>query len=136
MIRLAIVEGNKFFRLGLKTALESAGDIKVVGEFEDICRIADEIALLAPDTVLMSTGWPDDDALDACREIRSTAPMTKVVLMSSMKREEEAVGAMMAGASGYISRDVSSVELDRAVHLAVSGGLYFDRQVTAVCWRG
>ena len=130
MIRLVIVEQHQFARLGLKVALESSGDIRVVGEFESVDEMTAMLERLSPDIVLMSTGWPASEALDACHEFRSVMPMTRVLLMSSTGREEEVVAAIAAGASGHVHARVSRSELLRAIGVASCGGAYFDRQAT------
>ena len=127
LIRLVIVERDQFLRLGLKAALESGGDIEVIGEFEATDGMAAAVGRLAPDIVLMSTGWPAADALTSCRKLRSSMPMTKFVLMSSTEREEEVVAAIASGASGHFPAGVSRSELLHAVRVAANGGSFFSR---------
>ena len=75
--------------------------------------------------------WPETEGLAACREIRGTVPSTKVVMLSSVEREEEVLASIVAGASGYVCTNASRAELVRTIRVAASGGSYFDRAVSS-----
>lgn len=129
-VRLAIVERDRFLRLGLRAALESGRDVEVVGEFETIDGMSAAADRLVPDVVLVSTGWPATETLMACRKLRSAMPWTKILLRSSTEREEEIVAAIAAGAAGHVQAGVSRSELLHAIEVAASGGTYFSYQAT------
>ena len=130
MVSLVIVSENEYLRLGLRTAIEIGEGIEVVGD----CDMAsDSIALarrLKPDVVLMSVSWSMKNEVAACREIRSEVPSTKVVMLSSLTREEELLVSILAGASGYVSITTKIPELLRAIRIADNGGAYFDRDLS------
>ena len=130
MISLIIVDGSEFLRLGLRTAIEMGGDIEVVGDYSLMAEIVSQVNSFRPDVVLMSMRWPAAEGLKACREIRAAVPSTRVVMLSSMEREEEVLASIVAGASGLVCTNSSRVELIRAIRVAASGGSYFDRGVT------
>ena len=130
MISLIIVDESEFLRLGLRAAIETGGDIEIIGDFLPGAESLAEVERLRPDVVLLSMRWPAAEGLAACREIRSAVPSTKVVMLSSTEREEEVLASIVAGASGGVSTNASRAELVRTVRVAASGGSYFDRGVT------
>ena len=130
LISLTIVDESEFLRLGLRAAIETGGDIEVVGDFRLNCETLAEVEQLGPDVVLLSMRWPATEGLAACREIRGAVPSTKVVMLSSTEREEEVLASIMAGASGLVSTNASRTELIRTIRVASNGGSYFDWGVT------
>ena len=130
-ISLAIVDESKFLRLGLQVAIETSGDIEVIGDFVPGEETVAEIERLRPDVILLSMRWPATEGLAACREIRVAVPSTKVVMLSSTEHEEEILASIVAGASGYICTNASRDELVRTIRVAASGGSHFDGSATA-----
>ena len=131
MINLAIVDESEFLRLGLRTAIETSGDIEVIGDFQPGEATVEEVGRLRPDVVLLSMRWPATEGLASCRQIRAAVPSTNVVILSSTEREEEVLASIVAGASGYVCTNASRGELIRTIRVAASGGSYFDGEVTA-----
>ncbi len=128
---MAIVDESEFLRLGLRVAIETSGDIEVIGEFAPGEETVAEMERLRPDVILLSMRWPATEGLAACREVREAVPSTKVVMLSSMERDEEVLASIVAGASGYTCTNVSRDELVRTIRVAARGGSYFDGSVTA-----
>lgn len=129
-ISLAIVDESEFLRLGLQLAIETSGDIEVIGDFAPGEETVAEMEWLRPDVILLNMRWPATEGLAACREIREAVPSTKVVMLSSTECEEEILASIMAGASGHVFTNASKEELVRTIRVAASGGSYFDRSVT------
>ena len=130
MISLAIVDESDFLRLGLRAAIETSGDIEVIGDYPPGGETLSEVERLRPDVVLLSMKWPSTEGLNTCREIRAAVPSTKVVMFSSREREEETLASIVAGASGFVCTNSSRAELIRTIRVAANGGSYFDRGVT------
>ena len=130
MISLAIVDESEFLRLGLRAAIETSGDIEVIGDYPPGGETLSEVERLRPDVVLLSMKWPSTEGLNTCREIRAAVPSTKVVMFSSREREEETLASIVAGASGFVCTNSSRAELIRTIRVAANGGSYFDRGVT------
>ena len=131
MISLAIVDESEFLRLGLRAAIETSGDIEVIGDYPPGGEMLSEAERLRPDVVLLSMKWPSTEGLNSCREIRGAVPSTKVVMLSSTEREEEVLASIVAGASGYVCTNASRAELVQTIRVAASGGSFFDEGVTA-----
>ncbi len=126
-----IVDQSELLRLGLQKAVETEVDIEVVGSFEPTYAMAAEVARLSPDVALVGMEWSTCNDLSICWEIRNERPSTKVVILSSSESEEKMVSSMIAGASGYISKDATRVELAHAIRaVASSGGAYFNQEAT------
>ena len=130
-ISLAIVDQSEFLRLGLRVAIETSGDIEVIGDSPPGEETVAEMERLRPDVILLSMRWPETAGLAKCREIRGHVPSSKVVMLSSMEREEEVLASIVAGASGYICTNTSGAELVRTIRVAANGGSYFDGAATA-----
>ena len=112
-------------------AIETSGDIEVIGDFAPGEETVAEVERLRPDVILLSMKWPATEGLAVCREIREAVPSTKVVMLSSTGHEEEVLASIMAGASGHVFTNASRDELVRTIRVAASGGSYFDESVSA-----
>ncbi len=134
MIRILIVDDHEVVRLGLRSALDSADDFQIVAE----AATADEAVAGArsahPDVVLMDVRLgPGDDAggIDACRTIRSELPEVTVLMFSSFSDRAAVLASIMAGASGYLTKNLGLAELRDAIRSAARGQSLLDPTVTA-----
>ena len=126
LIRLLLVEDHQILRSGLRVLFEEAPDITVVGEAG---TMAEGIALsdaLRPDVVLLDLRLPDGRGVDGCREIRSRCPGTKVLFLTSYVDDEAVFATVLAGAQGYLLKEVSSDVLVQAVVTVAEGGACLD----------
>jgi len=103
-IRVLIVDDHAVVREGLRTFLELQDGIEVVGEAADGARAVELAGPLAPDVVLMDLAMPGVDGVRAMRALRSSAPWARVVVLTSFLDEERLMGALQAGAAGYLPR--------------------------------
>ena len=126
MISLVIIEEISLLRIGIRTAVEAEGGVDVIADSIPDGNAMAMVEHLRPDAVLMSLRWSDPDAVAVCRQIRERSPSTRVLIMSYQDREEEMLSSILAGASGYVSRNAQGPELVRAIRIAVNGGGYFD----------
>src|SRR5665213_368671 len=107
-IRILIVDDHAVVRIGLKTVLANASGFRVVGEAG---TVAESVALAVqsrPDVVLMDVRLPDGSGVEACRRIKADNPDIRVVMLTSYQDEEAIVGAVMAGASGYLLKQADA----------------------------
>lgn len=118
-ISVLIVDDHPVVRQGLRTFLETQGDLEIVGEASDgedaIVQIKDAV----PDVVLMDLVLPGIDGIEATRQTRDASPTTKVIVLTSFADDEKVFPAIKAGAAGYLLKDVEPIQLAdaiRAVH--------------------
>lgn len=120
-IRVLIVDDHAVVRIGLKTLLANTAGFRVVGEAG---TVAEAIALAVqarPDVVLMDVRLPDGSGVEACRRIKSDNQEIRVVMLTSYQDEEAIVGAVMAGASGYLLKQADADRLTQAIRDAAAG---------------
>jgi DNA-binding NarL/FixJ family response regulator len=120
-IRILIVDDHAVVRIGLKTVLANASGFRVVGEAG---TVAESVALAVqarPDVVLMDVRLPDGSGVEACRRIKADNPDIRVVMLTSYQDEEAIVGAVMAGASGYLLKQADAERLIQAIRDAAAG---------------
>ena len=126
MIRVLIVDDQELVRAGLRTILESGGDISVVGEASDGAAAIDASARLRPDVVLMDIRMPRMDGVEATRRMSDM----RVVMLTTFDHDEYVVEALRAGASGFLVKDAPSEELLRAVRVVAAGDALLSPSVT------
>lgn len=120
-IRLMIVDDHEVVRLGMRTAFELESDISVVGEANNGAEALAKIPVLAPDIILMDVQMEKMGGIEACREIKSMYPALAVLMITSFPDEEAIAASVIAGASGYLIKNVSRVELLKAVRTVARG---------------
>jgi DNA-binding NarL/FixJ family response regulator len=134
-IRIVIADDHAVVRQGLRMFLARDPELQVVGEAEDgaaAVRLARE---LQPDVVLMDLLMPVLDGLAATGEIRRALPDTEVLALTSVLEHASVVGAVRAGAIGYLLKDTRAVELRRAVKAAAAGQVQLSPEASALLLR-
>jgi DNA-binding NarL/FixJ family response regulator len=129
-IRLMLADDHRMLREGLRRSMTEQG-FDVVGEARDgdeAVRLADE---LQPDVILMDVTMPEMDGVEACRQVRTQQPDTKVVMLTMHADQEVLANAIRAGACGYLVKDCSTEEIASAVRMAVSGETVLSPQLAA-----
>jgi len=121
MIRVLVVDDHAVVRQGLRTFLELQDDIEVVGEAADGEQALSAVGEFAPDVVLMDLVMPRLDGVSAIERLRSLAPATRVIVLTSFLDEDKVLPAVRAGAAGYLLKDVQPAELVRAIRMADRG---------------
>jgi two-component system response regulator DevR len=120
-IRLMIVDDHEVVRLGMRTAFELESDINVIGEAGNGAEALAKIPVLDPQVVLMDVRMEKMGGIEACRQIKSDHPHVAVLMITSFPDEEAVAASIIAGASGYLLKNVSRVELLKAVRQVASG---------------
>lgn len=120
-IRLMIVDDHEVVRLGMRAAFELESDISIVGEASNGAEALAKIAVLAPQVILMDVRMEKMGGIEACREIKSNYPDIAVLMITSYPDEEAVTASIIAGASGYLLKNVSRSELLKAVRTVASG---------------
>lgn len=111
LLRLLLVDDHVLFREGLAALLDAEPDMKVVGQVGDVTTAVAAARRLRPDVILMDSRIPGGDGITATRSIRAVLPEARVIMLAADERQERVVEALLSGASGYLTRSVSSSEL-------------------------
>jgi NarL family two-component system response regulator LiaR len=130
-IRILVVDDHSVVRQGLKMFLGLDPDLEIVGEAENGAEAVKMCAELKPDVVLMDMLMPVMDGIEATKAIRSTMPDTEVIALTSVLEDNAVVGAIKAGAIGYLLKDTQSDELRRAIKAASDGQVQLSPQAAA-----
>jgi DNA-binding NarL/FixJ family response regulator len=120
-IRLLLVDDHQVVRVGLRTVLHNNQGITVVGEAGSKADAVRAAKRLKPDIVLMDVRLSDGSGVEACRDILASHPTTRVIFLTSFADDEFALAAVLAGAQGYVLKDIDTSLLIRSIR-AVSNG--------------
>jgi len=129
-IRVLLVDDHELVRRGVQTILERREELCVVGEAGTVEAAVREAARLRPDVVVMDLRLPDGSGIEACRRIRENEPATKVLILTSQADEDALFSAVLAGASGYVLKDLDPRGIQKAVLDVGHGGSLLDPQLT------
>ena len=121
VVRVLIVDDHEMVRAGLRTLLASRPGIEIVGEAAEPVQALSMATDLRPDVVLMDLRLGERSGVDACREILSACPSTRVLFLTSYAEERAHVSAILAGASGYLLKDIAHEALIDAIHAVALG---------------
>ncbi|WIX99427.1 response regulator transcription factor [Amycolatopsis mongoliensis] len=131
-ISVFLVDDHELVRTGLKTVFESEVDIEVVGEAATAAEALVRIPQVRPDVAILDVRLPDGQGVEVCREIRSTVePAPACLMLTSYSDDDALFGAIMAGAAGYMLKQVSGRSLVDAVRTVAVGGSLLDATLTA-----
>lgn len=125
-IRLMIVDDHEVVRLGMRAAFELEPDINVVGEASNGAEALAKMTVLAPQLILMDIRMEKMGGIEACREIKSRYPEAQVLMITSYSDDDAVLASILAGASGYLLKNVSRAELLRSIRLVASGQSLLD----------
>jgi two-component system, NarL family, response regulator DevR len=130
VIRVFLLDDHEVVRAGVRELLQHDGDIEVVGESalaEDAIR---RIPALRPDVAILDGRLPDGSGIDVCREIRSVDPSIKGLILTSYEDDEALFAAIMAGAAGYVLKQIRGTDLVDTVRQVAAGQSMLDPAVT------
>ena len=130
-IRVFLLDDHEVVRRGLRELLEAEGDLLVVGEAGTAEEAYGRIPATTPDVAVLDVRLPDGDGVEVCREVRSRHPEIKCLMLTSFADDEALFSAIMAGASGYVLKQVRGTDLVDAVRRVGAGESLLDPTVTA-----
>ncbi len=130
MIRVFLLDDHEVVRAGVREMLHHEGDIEVVGEAGSAVEAAHRIPALRPDVAVLDARLPDGNGIDVCRDIRSVDPSIKALILTSYEDDEALFAAIMAGASGYVLKQIRGTDLVDAVRRVAAGQSMLDPAVT------
>lgn len=128
--RLMIVDDHEVVRMGLRAALEVEADFNVVAEAGSGKEAIEKARAHEPDIILMDVRMDGMSGIEACREIRNERPETRVLMLTSFAEEETVVSALLAGAAGYVLKNVARARLLEALRAVARGETLLDSKVT------
>ncbi|BCJ57652.1 response regulator [Micromonospora endophytica] len=130
MIRVFLLDDHEVVRRGLADLLSASGDIEVVGESGSAQEAARRIPALRPDVAILDARLPDGNGIDVCRDIRAVDSSIKGLILTSYEDDEALFAAIMAGASGYVLKQIRGTDLVDAVRRVAAGQSLLDPAIT------
>jgi DNA-binding NarL/FixJ family response regulator len=129
-MRVMVVDDHEVVRQGLVALLSRRDEFEVVAEAGSVAEAIASARRFVPDLLVMDVRLPDGSGIEACREIRSEMPETKVVMLTSYPDEEAVLSAIIAGASGYLLKQVRGRDLVSALEAVGRGDSLLDPAIT------
>jgi DNA-binding NarL/FixJ family response regulator len=130
-IRVFLLDDHEVVRRGLRDLLESDGDIQIVGESGSATEATARIPALHPDVAVLDARLPDGSGIDVCRDVRSVDPRINALILTSYDDDEALFAAILAGAAGYLLKQVGGNDLVDAVRRVAGGQSLIDPTLTA-----
>jgi DNA-binding NarL/FixJ family response regulator len=130
-IRVFLVDDHEVVRRGVKDLLEAEPDIEVVGEAGTAAEALARVPAVKPQVAILDVRLPDGDGVTVCRELRSRLPDLACLMLTSFGDDEALLSAIMAGASGYLLKQVRGSDIVGAVRTVAAGGSMLDPRMTA-----
>jgi two-component system, NarL family, response regulator DevR len=129
-VSIVVVDDHWLVRLGLTNLFGNMRRFKLLGEASTAAEAVAAVRTHRPDVVIMDVRLPDASGVEACRQIRSDNPTTRVIMLTSFSDEEAVIAAILAGASGYVLKQSDPERLIAAVETAAAGGSLLDPAVS------
>jgi DNA-binding NarL/FixJ family response regulator len=129
-IRILLVDDQQLIRMGFRMVLEAEPEFSVVGEAANGAEAIEAVRELTPDVVLMDVRMPRLDGIAATTQIVQTRPASRIIVLTTFDLDEYAFGALAAGASGFLLKDVQASELTAAIRAVHSGDATLSPRVT------
>ena len=129
-VRVFLLDDHEIVRRGLVDLLEVAEGITVVGEAATAEQALNRIPVVRPDVALLDARLPDGSGIDVCRDIRSAVPETRCLILTSYDDNDAIFAAVMAGASGYLLKEIRGTSLVEAIRQVAAGRSLLDPAVT------
>jgi two-component system, NarL family, response regulator DevR len=129
-IRVLLVDDHEVIRVGLRTVFGQTQGIVVVGEASTMEEAVQQAQRLKPDVILMDVRLPDGSGIDACREILGALPETRIIFLTSFADDDSVLAAVLAGAHGYVLKEIDSPALLEAIRSVAKGQSILDSHVT------
>ena len=126
-----LLDDHQMVREGLKVMLEASGRIEVVGETDSAVEATSRIPALRPDVAILDARLPDGSGIEVCRSIRAVDPNLKALILTSYDDDEALFSAIMAGAAGYILKDVKGNDFIDAIERVAAGQSLIDPTLMA-----
>ena len=130
-LRVFLLDDHELVRRGVRELLEVEGDIEVVGEAGTAAEARARVPAVRPQVAVLDVRLPDGDGVEVCRDLRSQFPDLACLMLTSFADDDALLGAVMAGAAGYVLKDIRGGDLVGAVRTVAAGGSLLDGRSTA-----
>ena len=131
MIRVFLVDDHEVVRRGLFDLLDADPELEVVGEAASVGEALAKIPSVAPDVAVLDVRLPDGSGIELCRELLSDMPELRCLMLTSFTSDEAMLDAILAGASGYVVKDIKGMELAKAIKDVGAGKSLLDNRAAA-----
>ena len=131
MTRVFLVDDHEIVRRGVAELLEREADLEVVGEAGTVAQALARIEATSPDVALLDMRLPDGDGIDLCRELRSRHPELACLILTAFDDDAAAMSAVLAGAAGYVLKNVRGTTIVEDVRAVAKGRTLIDRSLSA-----
>ncbi|MEV6071078.1 response regulator transcription factor [Nocardia sp. NPDC052001] len=131
MIKVFLVDDHEIVRRGLVDLLDSDPDLTVIGEAADVTQALARIPALHPDVAVLDVRLPDGNGIELCRELLSRLDDLRCLILTSFTDEQAMMDAILAGASGYVVKDIKGMELAKAIKEVGAGRSLLDNRAAA-----
>ncbi len=131
MLKVFLTDDHELVRRGVADLLEEEEDLVVVGQASSVAEALARIPALRPDVAVLDVRLPDGNGVELCRELRSRMPQLNCLMLTSYPDEQAMVDAIMAGAGGYVIKDITGMDLVSAVRTVGSGQSLLDNRAAA-----
>jgi two-component system, NarL family, response regulator DevR len=131
LVKVFLVDDHEVVRRGLIDLLEADPDLDVVGEAGSVAEAMARIPAASPDVAVLDVRLPDGNGIELCRDLLSRMPELRCLILTSYTSDEAMLDAILAGASGYVVKDIKGMELARAVKEVGAGRSLLDNRAAA-----
>jgi two-component system response regulator DevR len=131
MTRVFLLDDHEVVRRGVQELLSAEDDLEVVGEASTAAEAITRIPVVRPDVAVLDVRLPDGDGIEVCREIRSTSPEVACLMLTSFADDEAFLGAVLAGASGYVLKQIRGSDLVGSIRRVARGESLLDPLLVA-----
>jgi two-component system response regulator DevR len=131
VIRVFLVDDHELARRGIAGLLQAEPDIEIVGEAGNAAHARSRILATRPDVAVLDVRLPDGSGIDVCRDIRSSNPEIRCLILTAYDDDEAIYAAVIAGAAGYVLKDIRGVGLVDSVRRVAAGQSLLDPSLTA-----
>ncbi len=128
VIRVFLLDDHEVVRRGVRSLVDAEPDMAVVGEADAAALALARIPLLRPSVALLDVRLPDSDGIGVCREIRSRVPEVACLMLTSFGDDDALFGSIMAGAAGYVLKQIRGTDLIGAIRVVATGQSLIDPQ--------
>jgi DNA-binding NarL/FixJ family response regulator len=131
MTSVFLLDDHEVVRRGVQELLSAEDDLEVVGEASTAAEAIARIPVVRPDVAVLDVRLPDGDGIEVCREIRSTSPEVACLMLTSFADDEAFLGAVLAGASGYVLKQIRGSDLVGSIRRVARGESLLDPLLVA-----